>query len=48
MSLLVFERNEGAVELYKRNGLGIICRAPVVPHMLIRYTGGVLLMTAIA
>jgi ribosomal protein S18 acetylase RimI-like enzyme len=48
VSLLVFERNEGAVELYKRNGFGIIGRAPDVPHKLIRYTGEVLLMTAIA
>lgn len=48
LSLLVFERNEGAVELYRRNGFEIIDRAPVVPHDLIRYTGEVLLMAATA
>lgn len=48
VSLLVFERNEGAVELYRRYGFAVIDRAPVVPHEVIRYTGGVLLMTAAA
>jgi ribosomal protein S18 acetylase RimI-like enzyme len=44
--LLVFEQNEGAVELYRRNGFRVVDRAPVVPHESIRYTGEVLLMTA--
>ena len=48
VSLLVFERNEGTVELYRRHGFGVIDRAPVVPHEAIRYTGEVLLMTATA
>jgi ribosomal protein S18 acetylase RimI-like enzyme len=46
VSLLVFERNERAVELYRRHGFEVIDRAPVVPHEVIRYTGEVLLMTA--
>jgi ribosomal protein S18 acetylase RimI-like enzyme len=46
VSLLVFEQNEGAVELYRRNGFRVVDRAPVVPHESIRYTGEVLLMTA--
>jgi len=48
VSLLVVERNEGTVELYRRHGFGVIDRAPVVPHEAIRYTGEVLLMTAMA
>ena len=48
VSLLVFEQNEGAVELYERHGFRVVDRAPVVSHKLIRYTGKVLLMTAIA
>ncbi len=48
VSLLVFEGNEGAVELYRRNGFTVIDRAPVTPHEVIRYTGEVLLMTATA
>jgi len=48
VSLLVFERNEGAVELYRRHGFEIVDRSPVVPHEAIRYTGEVLLMTATA
>jgi ribosomal protein S18 acetylase RimI-like enzyme len=46
VSLLVFEQNEGAVELYRRNGFRVVDRALVVPHESIRYTGEVLLMTA--
>lgn len=48
MSLLVFEQNEGPVELYERTGFGIVDRAPVVPHKSIRYSGEVLFMTAAA
>ena len=48
VSLLVFERNEGAVELYRRHSFGVVDRAPAVPHEAIRYTGEVLLMTATA
>lgn len=46
LSLLVFERNEGAVRLYERHGYGVIDRRPVVPHPFIQYDGDVLLMTA--
>ena len=46
VSLLVFERNQRAVELYWRNGFEVVDRAPVTPHEVIRYTGEVLLMTA--
>jgi ribosomal protein S18 acetylase RimI-like enzyme len=48
VSLLVFEQNEGAIELYERNGFRVVDRTPVAPHKLIRHTGEVLLMTAIA
>ncbi len=44
LSLLVFEQNEGAVRLYKRNDFYEIKREPMVPHELIHYTGDVLLM----
>lgn len=46
LSLLVFEQNEGAVELYERNGFEVVDRAPVVAHELIQYTGDVLLMVS--
>lgn len=46
LSLLVFEQNAGAVQLYERLGFKVIDRRPVVLHELIRYTGDVLLMTA--
>lgn len=48
VSLLVFEQNEGAIELYERHGFRVVDRSPVVSHKLIRCTGEVLLMTAIA
>jgi ribosomal protein S18 acetylase RimI-like enzyme len=44
LSLIVFEQNEGALKLYKRHGFKEVAREPVVPHPLIRHTGGVLLM----
>jgi ribosomal protein S18 acetylase RimI-like enzyme len=47
VSLLVFEQNEKAVKLYERNYFGVIDRALIVPHESIRYTGEVLLMTAL-
>jgi ribosomal protein S18 acetylase RimI-like enzyme len=46
LSLLVFERNEGALRLYERNGFEVVDRAQVVPHELIGYTGDVLLMAS--
>ncbi len=44
LSLIVFERNAGAVRLYQRNGFVEIARQPIVPHALIRGTGEALLM----
>ena len=46
LSLQVFEQNEGAVKLYKRNGFKVAGCAPVVPHELIDHTGDVLLMAS--
>lgn len=44
LSLIVFEQNEGALSLYERHGFEEVAREPVVPHLLIRHTGDVLLM----
>lgn len=44
VSLIVFERNEGARRLYERHGFHEIDRRPVVPHPLIHFTGDALLM----
>jgi ribosomal protein S18 acetylase RimI-like enzyme len=44
LSLIVFERNEGAKRLYERNGFYEVMREKVVPHELIHYTGYALLM----
>ena len=46
LSLRVFEGNEGALRLYRREGFRVVHRAPVTPHEAIRYTGYVLLMAA--
>ena len=46
LSLVVFEENTVAVRLYQHLGYEIIKRAPVVPHPLIRCSGGALLMVA--
>jgi len=46
LSLLVFEQNEGALRLYKRNGFKVVDQAQVVPHNLIHHTGDVLLMAS--
>ena len=46
LSLLVFERNTGALKLYEREGFLEVDRAPVVPHPLIHHTGEVILMAA--
>jgi ribosomal protein S18 acetylase RimI-like enzyme len=44
LSLIVFEKNEGAKRLYERHGFREIAREPIVPHELIRHTGYALLM----
>ncbi|MDX2216009.1 MAG: GNAT family N-acetyltransferase [Oculatellaceae cyanobacterium bins.114] len=46
LSLLCFEQNVRAFQLYQRHGFQVIGRTPVVPHPLIHYTGDLLLMTA--
>ncbi|MDQ3509522.1 MAG: GNAT family N-acetyltransferase [Actinomycetota bacterium] len=46
LSLLVFEKNEGAVRLYGREGFRVAGRVTVVPHEKIHHTGDVLLMVA--
>jgi len=44
LSLIVFEQNEGALRLYRREGYLEVARAAVVPHPLIHFTGDALLM----
>jgi ribosomal protein S18 acetylase RimI-like enzyme len=44
LSLIVFERNQGARRLYEKSGFVATRREPVVPHPLIHYTGDALLM----
>jgi ribosomal protein S18 acetylase RimI-like enzyme len=46
LSLVVFEENEAAVNLYRRLGYVTVDRAPTVPHLLIRAGGDALLMVA--
>jgi ribosomal protein S18 acetylase RimI-like enzyme len=46
LSLVVFEENEAAVNLYRRLGYVTVDRAPTVPHPLIRAGGDALLMVA--
>ena len=45
LSLVAFEKNEGAIRLYERYGFREIDRAPIVPHPLIHYDGDAVLMT---
>ena len=44
ISLIVFEQNSGAFQLYKRAGYREVSREPVYPHPLIHYTGDAILM----
>ena len=44
LSLVVFEQNQGALNLYERLGYTVVDEAPVVPHPLIHYEGNALLM----
>ena len=44
LSLIVFEQNGRARDLYRRTGYAELRRHPVVPHRLIHYTGDALLM----
>jgi ribosomal protein S18 acetylase RimI-like enzyme len=40
VSLICFERNEGAMRLYRRLGFEELARRPVVPHPLLHYPDG--------
>ena len=40
VSLICFERNEGAMRFYRRRGYREIARRPLVPHPTLRYAGG--------
>lgn len=44
VSLIVFEQNTGAKQLYDRTGYRETRREPVYPHPLIHYTGDAVLM----
>ncbi len=44
LSLVAFEQNTRAVNLYKKLGYSVIDQAPIVPHPLIHYEGNALLM----
>jgi ribosomal protein S18 acetylase RimI-like enzyme len=46
LSLVVFEENIPAVQLYRSLGYNTLDRAPIVPHPLIRCSGDALLMVA--
>jgi ribosomal protein S18 acetylase RimI-like enzyme len=45
-SLIVFERNEGALRLYRRLGYRELDRRRVVPHSTLRYRDGDVLLLA--
>lgn len=40
LSLICFERNQGAMRLYRRLGYAEIDRRPIVPHPMLHYTDG--------
>jgi len=40
VSLICFERNDGAMRFYRRRGYREIARRPLVPHPTLRYAGG--------
>lgn len=40
LSLICFERNEGAMRLYRRLGFREIARRPLVPHPMLHYAEG--------
>ncbi len=44
LSLVVFEQNKGALNLYDRLRYTVVDQAPIVPHSLIHYEGNALLM----
>jgi ribosomal protein S18 acetylase RimI-like enzyme len=40
ISLICFERNEGAMRLYHRLGFRALARRPLVPHPMLHYADG--------
>lgn len=40
ISLICFERNTGAMQLYRRLGFRELARRPIVPHPCLHYTNG--------
>ena len=46
VSLICFERNEGAMRLYRRLGFSEIDRRPIVPHPSLHYRDGDALLMA--
>jgi ribosomal protein S18 acetylase RimI-like enzyme len=44
LSLIVFEQNVGALNLYRRVGYKEVARRPLTPHPLLRFTGDALLV----
>lgn len=46
LSLLCFEQNVNAFQMYQRRGFSEVARTAVVPHQLIHYTGDIVLMAA--
>ncbi|MDJ0777232.1 MAG: GNAT family N-acetyltransferase [Gammaproteobacteria bacterium] len=44
LSLVAFEQNKGAVNLYEKLGYTVVDHAPIVPHPLIHCEGNALLM----
>lgn len=40
VSLICFERNEGAMQFYRRRGYREVARRPLVPHPTLRYAAG--------
>ena len=45
-SLICFERNEGAMRLYQRFGYHEVARRPVVPHPVLQYAEGDVVLLA--
>ncbi len=46
VSLICFERNEGAYRLYRREGYTELARRPLVPHPSLHFTDGDILLLA--
>jgi GNAT superfamily N-acetyltransferase len=46
LSLLVFEANRHARAIYERDGFALLARRPIVPHPLLAFDGGDILLMA--